>query len=286
MTSLLYWVNVALWAPSVFVLFVGTLEVFWGRHEPPWEEIIVIALIWVMVGIGVLPIVLSKWVPNPSAAFKMIVLVALGAIGVAFAIKNGTANSFAPREWKPAWGSSYSFLPIIIYSYMGFELMNSAGAAIKNPKRDVPKMIILAGVVILGVYMFSTFGILASLKTKTEHRHRHRRRDEAVVQQRARRLHLALRHLHGRAALHVPGQHGDLVARREPDHGLDRAGQDGAWGLRARQQAVPHPRLRLRAHGRRRNGPDAHQLRALPHQRRSSGRSSPSRRSSSCCPTC
>ena len=58
------------------------------------------------------------------------------------------------------WG----FLPIIIYSFMGFELMNSAGAAIKKPKRDVPKMILMSGAVLLGAYMLATFGILASLK--------------------------------------------------------------------------------------------------------------------------
>ena len=49
---------------------------------------------------------------------------------------------------------------------MGFELMSSAGGNIKNPKRDVPKMIILAGAAILAVYMFATFGILASIKTE------------------------------------------------------------------------------------------------------------------------
>ncbi len=59
-----------------------------------------------------------------------------------------------------------SFLLIIIYSYMGFELMSSAGGNIKNPKRDVPKMIIMAGAAILAVYMFATFGILASIKTE------------------------------------------------------------------------------------------------------------------------
>ena len=31
----LYWVNVAYWAPSVFVIFAGTLSVvFWREHEP------------------------------------------------------------------------------------------------------------------------------------------------------------------------------------------------------------------------------------------------------------
>jgi amino acid transporter len=165
MTAWLYWVNVAYWAPSTFVLFAGTLSaVFWGSMSNTWQEIIVLILIWVMVGIGVLPLWLSKWVPNLGAALKMIVLVSLGVAGIAFAIKNGTANSFAAKEWLPSWGSNYAFLPIIIYSFMGFELMNSAGGAIRNPKRDVPKMIILAGVVIVAVYMLATFGILSSLK--------------------------------------------------------------------------------------------------------------------------
>ncbi len=165
MTAWLYWVNVAYWAPSVFVLFAGTLRtVFWTGMSRTWEEIIVIVLLWAIVGVGVLPITLSKWVPNASAAAKVIVLVVLGVAGVAFAIKNGTANTFALSQWKPSWSANYSFLPIIIYSYMGFELMNSAGSAMRQPKRDVPKMIVIAGVLILGVYVFATFGILASLK--------------------------------------------------------------------------------------------------------------------------
>lgn len=164
-TAWLYWVNVAYWAPSVFVLFAGTLAaVFWPSMSLLWQEIIVIALIWVVVGVGILPLVLSKWVPSVSAALKVIVLGALGVMGVAFAIKNGVANSFAPSEWVPSWSGTWSYLPIIIYSFMGFELMSSAGDAIREPKRDVPKMIVAAGAAILAVYMFATFGILASLK--------------------------------------------------------------------------------------------------------------------------
>jgi len=163
-TSWMYWVNVALWAPSVFVLFIGAIEVAFGVDVPPlWEAAIVIAMVWAIVAVGILPLAWSRFVPSLSAALKVIVLVGLGVMGVAFAVKNGTANSFSLDQWLPAWNTdSLSFLPIIIYSYMGFELMSSAGGAIKNPKRDVPKMIILAGVAILGVYMFATFGILAS----------------------------------------------------------------------------------------------------------------------------
>jgi amino acid transporter len=167
-TSWLYWVNVALWAPSVFVLFIGSLEVAFGVDLAPfWEAVVVIAMVWAIVLIGVLPLSWSKFVPNLSAAVKVIVLVGLGVMGVAYAIKNGTANSFSLDQWVPAWNTdSLSFLPIIIYSYMGFELMSSAGGAIREPKRDVPKMVVLAGAAILAVYTFATFGILASIKTE------------------------------------------------------------------------------------------------------------------------
>lgn len=164
-TSWMYWVNVALWAPSVFVLFIGAIEVAWGVDVPPfWEAVIVIAMVWAIVLVGILPLKWSKSVPSLSAALKVIVLVGLGMLGVAYVIKSGAANSFGLSQWVPSWNTdSLSFLPIIIYSYMGFELMNSAGGAIRNPKRDVPKMIILAGAAILFVYMFATFGILASV---------------------------------------------------------------------------------------------------------------------------
>jgi amino acid transporter len=166
-TSWMYWVNVALWAPSVFVLFVGAIEVAFNVDIAPlWEAVIVIAMVWAIVAVGILPLSWSKFVPNLSAALKVIVLVGLGAVGVVYAVKHGTANAFSIDQWIPAWNTdSLSFLPIIIYSYMGFELMSSAGGAIKNPKRDVPKMIILAGVAILAVYTFATFGILASIKS-------------------------------------------------------------------------------------------------------------------------
>jgi amino acid transporter len=167
-TAWLYWVNVALWAPSVFVLFSGTLKsVFWPSLSSTGEMWIVLAMIWVMVGIGVLPMWLSKWVPSLSAALKVIVLLLLGIAGAAFMIKNGAANSFAPKQFVPTWNlDTLAFMPVIIYSFMGFELMSSAGDAINDPKRDVPKMILFAGGAILFIYMFSTFGILAAIPLK------------------------------------------------------------------------------------------------------------------------
>ena len=165
LTAFLYWVGQPFWAPSVFVLFAGTLSVvFWPSMSQGSAEILVVGLIWLVVIVGVLPVNWSKWVNNASAAAKVLVMAGIGIVGIAYAIKHGTANSFALNQWKPSFGAEWGYLPIIIYSFMGFELMNSAGAAIKHPKRDVPKMIFMSGAVLLGAYMLATFGILACLK--------------------------------------------------------------------------------------------------------------------------
>ena len=99
-TSWMYWVNVALWAPSVFVLFIGAIEVAFGVDVAPlWEAVIVIVMVWAIVVVGILPLSWSKSIPNLSAALKVIVLLGLGAMGVAFAVKHGTANSFSLDQW-------------------------------------------------------------------------------------------------------------------------------------------------------------------------------------------
>ena len=136
---LLYWVNVAYWAPAVFVVFAGTLaSAFWGGMSRAWEETIVVALIWLMVVIGILPMALNKWVNSASAAVKVPVLVMLGAMGVAFVVKHGVGQLVRAHQWAPSFGANWSFLPIIIYNFMGFELMSSAAGAVKDPRRDIP----------------------------------------------------------------------------------------------------------------------------------------------------
>ncbi len=164
MTAWLYWINLAYWAPSVFVLFVGTMIVAWDLEISQfWEAVIVIALIWVTMFVVLAPLKYSKWVPSVSAVVKVVVVLVLGVAGIAYAIRSGSANSFAPSEWVPSFGANYSFIPIIVWSLMGFEIMNSAGDAIKNPQRDVPRAIVGAGVMIIAAYMIGIIGILGSI---------------------------------------------------------------------------------------------------------------------------
>ncbi len=166
-TAWLYWVNVAYWAPAVFVVFAGTLSAaFWGGMSQTWAEILVIVLIWFMVLIGILPMSLSKWVNSASAVVKVLVLVVLGGMGLGFVVTHGVANSFAPGKWVPSFGANWSFLPIIVYNFMGFELMSSAAGAVKNPRRNIPRMVLLGGVIIVVAELIGNYGILSTIPLK------------------------------------------------------------------------------------------------------------------------
>jgi amino acid transporter len=88
-----YWVNLAYWAPAVFVIFAGTVRsAFWPGMSRTWEELIVIGLLWLVVAIGILPLRLTTWVNNASAAAKIAVLLAAALVGLVFALRHGIAN--------------------------------------------------------------------------------------------------------------------------------------------------------------------------------------------------
>lgn len=63
-TSWMYWVNVALWAPSVFVLFIGAIEVAFGVDVAPLWEAVIVSLI--ATGITILAYVLD---PDQASVF-------------------------------------------------------------------------------------------------------------------------------------------------------------------------------------------------------------------------
>ncbi len=164
MTSWLYWINVAFWMPSVYLLFAGTLATLFFPEMSTWGQVfIAIGMTWLTVFLGIIALEKSKWIPNLGAIFKALIMLFLGALGISWIISRGYANPSAFADFTPSWSNTLAFLPVVVYNYMGFELMSSAGEEIKHPQRNVPKAIIFSGIAIFVLYILGTFGILAIL---------------------------------------------------------------------------------------------------------------------------
>ncbi len=163
-TAWLWWVNVAFWMPSVYILFAGIFAELVAPDLSLTAKIaITLALTWITVGINIVALDVGKWVPNIGAMFKVIIMLAIGLGGIIYAARNGVANPFTLETMAPSWGASLAFLPVILYNYLGFELMSGAGEEMDNPAYDVPRAIIRSGAIIAFFYIFATVGILVAL---------------------------------------------------------------------------------------------------------------------------
>lgn len=159
-----YWINVALWMPSVYILFAGMFaQMFWPEMGLGAKIVLAIALSWLTVLFGILSLEVSKWIPNLGAFIKAGIMVLIGAGGIVYVVRHGSANEFTVATLTPQLGASLAFLPVIVYNYLGFELMSGAGEEMKDPARDVPRAVVFAGLSIALFYLLATFGILAVL---------------------------------------------------------------------------------------------------------------------------
>jgi amino acid transporter len=80
-----------------------------------------------------------------------------------FAAHHGVANDLSLRNLAPTWDAGLAFLPVIVYCFMGFELISGASEEMRNPRRDVPVAIVTAGVLIAVFYLLATVGMLMAL---------------------------------------------------------------------------------------------------------------------------
>lgn len=170
-----YWINNAYWVASVYMIFAGTFAIIflkdalptrWASGPPnTWlQAAIAILVTWITVGIGVVRLEVSKWVPNLGAVVKVSIFAGLGLLGIA-ALFGGRhpANDFSLAQFVPHGGDALAFLPVLLYNAMGFELMSSAGDEMRHPQRDVPRVIILSGLAIAAVYTLGVLGILLAV---------------------------------------------------------------------------------------------------------------------------
>jgi len=159
-----YWVNVAFWMPAVFVAFSTWFSMAFFPELGDWTcAFIAIALCWLIVLIGVRGIQLSVLVTNIAAIAKAAVFLIFGVLGVIYVANNGFINDFSISEFFPTFDNALNYAPAIVYNLLGFELISSIASSIEKPEKNIPKMAIFSGIVIALLYVFGTFGVLASM---------------------------------------------------------------------------------------------------------------------------
>ncbi|MEM9421002.1 MAG: APC family permease [Pseudomonadota bacterium] len=159
-----YWINTAIWIPSLHILFAGFLVRIFGLDLEIREQVVIgIALTWGTVLVDIVGLKVGKWIPNIGALIKFTIFSLIIGGGLLYARQYGFANEVSVASLTPQWNEGIKYLPAIIYGMLGFELVSSAGDNIKNPHHSVPIGILLSGLIVLSLYTLATVGILAAI---------------------------------------------------------------------------------------------------------------------------
>lgn len=164
-----YWVNFPLWVASLACMFPGIIESVWGVDLSLGVSVLIeLAFVWSVTLLAFSPVSEADWIMNGGAFIKMFITLVVGAVGIWFACANGFANDMSPQTFLPdlANTDSLTYLSIILFNFMGFEVVATFASTMENPARDIPKAVVVGGVVIAAIYILCGIGIGAAVPTE------------------------------------------------------------------------------------------------------------------------
>jgi glutamate:GABA antiporter len=166
----MYWTSNIPYFPSLLyfaasnALFIGPAS--WNRLQSSKMYFILFALFGILLGTvtNVLGLSVSKWLHNVGAIGTWLPIGILYFIGIACWWKFGSATSFAPKQLvPPAHFQDVLFWATIVFALGGSESASFMGDEVENPRRNMPRALILAGVVVTTGYILGSVAMLVAL---------------------------------------------------------------------------------------------------------------------------
>ena len=158
-----YWINFPLWIAS---LAVAVTDVIMGIFDIElsliWLLVLQLGYTWLVSILGTQRIGESKWIVNIGTFFKIAFMVGLGLLGVYVFVKTGqSANPVeSVVDLLPSLDlAGLSFLSVIIFNFLGFEVVATFAEDMENPKKEIPKALIIGGALMALFYILPATGI-------------------------------------------------------------------------------------------------------------------------------
>ncbi len=163
--SYYYWVNYPFWIASLATMFPDILNMAFGiKFNLAGSLIVELAFTWIVTIMAFSKVSDSEWVLNGGAIIKVVIAVTVGCLGIWYASQHGFANDMSPQTFLPSGNlNALSYISIIIFNFMGFEVICTMTDDMRDPKVEIPRAIIMGGAAIAIIYLFCSFGIGAAI---------------------------------------------------------------------------------------------------------------------------
>ena len=163
-----YWINFPLWMASLAVMCPELITFITGRSLGTFGSLVVeLLFIWIVTLIACYPVCDSIIILNVSAVIKIVLALLVGGLGVWYISRYGFVNDMSARTFLPSFDlNSLSYISVIIFNFLGFEVVCTYAGSMSDPKKQIPQSIVTGGIVIAAIYLFSAFGIGAAVDVR------------------------------------------------------------------------------------------------------------------------
>lgn len=157
-----YWINMVAFVPTTLVaLIIVVQQVFVLEFSTTSITIISIVGTWIAVALNFISIRHTKIVSNIGSVLKLVVCVALIAGGIYFFATQGSQNVISFDTVIPTFDLALlALIPTYIYGLTGMDLISCNAGEMENPKKDVPRAMLIAGAISIVVYLLSALAVL------------------------------------------------------------------------------------------------------------------------------
>ena len=170
-TAWFYWATLVVYFPAAMIFSASNAAVIIPRwsylaERPAFLVAFSLVGVTIVVVVNVLGLDVAKRFHNASGYLNMGVpgLMILG-LGFLTWVNYGSATEFSLSTVTPTFGglSDVILLAAIAYAFAGLEAASVMSEEVQNPRRNVPRALAIAGVMVLGVYILISWTILTVL---------------------------------------------------------------------------------------------------------------------------
>jgi glutamate:GABA antiporter len=163
-----YWVNNILYYPNLLMAtaVVGTYVIGRGGTgiEGDWSYVLPATLgaLWLAVGLNIVGLSTGRWLQNLGALGTYVPGALLVTFGVYAALTRPPATPMSIQSLIPDLGnwSALNLWASIAFAYAGLELCAVLGDEVRDPRRTLPRSILISAPLIAFLYIAGTLSVL------------------------------------------------------------------------------------------------------------------------------
>lgn len=168
-----YWVNNLIYYPSLLIFLAGNAVFVLGagavglKANPLYTAVFSVAVLWLAIVLNMIGLRTGKWVQNLGAVGTWLPAAVLVVLGLIAGIRFGSSTDFSLSRMIPDFRGldTISLWATMCFGFAGLELASVMSDEIRDPRRTIPRAIVISGIIITGIYILGTGSMLVVFKS-------------------------------------------------------------------------------------------------------------------------